>query len=212
LEGNMLDSSVIGKSLVDMLTHSSIRHLDLDDEVFRGIPSYALLLDGMTCHESEIRLSRLVIQSLDERGVHALAQFLPHSSRLQELDIFRLSNYRLLFSAIRQNGSLHVVHLSLSDRVLPKLIPACCQRNEMVPKLLAQSDTEGTDDNDAVTLGRIDTCLVPTIMFVAQQSRRMAPTNILIGLLGVLRELIPHPRGAQYFSTPELRDYFRRAN
>jgi hypothetical protein len=188
LEGNMLDSSVIGKSLVDMLTHSSIRHLDLDDEEFRGIPSYALLLDGMTCHESEIRLSRLLIQSLDERGVDALAQFLPHSSQLQELDICRLSNYRLLFSAIRQNGSLRVVHLSKSDKVLLNWIPACCQRNEMVPKLLArsQSDTEGTDDNDAATLDRIDPCHVPTIMFVSQQAPRMAPNNILIGLLGVL--------------------------
>jgi hypothetical protein len=190
LEGNMLDSSVIGKSLVDMLTHSSIRHLDLDDEEFRGIPSYALLLDGMTCHESEIRLSRLLIQSLDERGVDALAQFLPHSSRLQELDIGRLSiqaraKYRLMFSAIRQNGSLIV---PMSDQVWPKLISAYCQRNEMVPKLLAQSqsDTEGTDDNDAVTSDRIDPCHVPTIMFVSQQAPRMAPNNILIGLLGVL--------------------------
>jgi hypothetical protein len=130
LEGNMLDSNVIGRALLPMLIQSSVCALDLDKNVNGAVPSYALLFDGMTCHESEIRLSKLAIRKLNETIVAALARFLPHSSRLQELStshLFRESNYRLLLSAIRQNGSLYRVEedaMLVSDRFWGKLVPA----------------------------------------------------------------------------------------
>jgi hypothetical protein len=189
--GNTLAFGAIGMALLELLRHSSVCSLELDTNDDVSVPSYALLFDGMTCHESEIRLSKLAIRALDQAVVTALARFLPHSSRLQELStshLLRETNYRLLLSAIRQNGSLHRVEeevMPVVDRVWQKFVSAYCQRNKLVPKLLAQSQNviEGTDDNESVTL---DLCIIPTILFVAQQARRMAPNNILIALLGVL--------------------------
>jgi hypothetical protein len=193
LEGNVIKSNVIGTALFPLLIQSSVRALDLGADIRGEVPSYAMMFDGMTFHESEIRLSKLAIRALDQTVVMALSRFLPHSSSLQELstsDLFDQTNYRLLLPAIRQNGSLHRVdeeNMQVLDRVWQKLVTAYCKRNEMVPKLLAQrqSDTEETDDNESVTLGRIDPCLVPMILFVSQQVPRMAPNNILIGLLQV---------------------------
>jgi hypothetical protein len=50
-----------------------------------------------------------------------------------------------------------------------KWCPSC------LPK--AKVFTEWTDDTDAVTLDRIDACLVPTILFVAQQSPPNGPQD-----------------------------------
>jgi hypothetical protein len=171
------------------MIHSSIDVLDLNDYIGFAVPLYALLFDGMTRHESEIRLSKVVIRALDQTVVEALALFLPHSTRLQELltsHLFSQTNYRLLLSAIRQNGSLCLVDeepFPRLDHMWLKRVSAYCKRNGLVPKLLAQSqsDAVATDSDDGV----LDICLVPTILFVAQQSPRMAP-NILIGLLRVL--------------------------
>jgi hypothetical protein len=208
LEENMLDSNVIGKALLDMVIHSSVIDLDLEKDFREAIPSYDLLFDGMTCHESEVCLSKLAVGAVDETVVAALARFLPHSSHVQELsmpNLFALylqelsvpnlfaetqTSHRLLLSAIQQNGSLlrmKATSMIHHDRVWVKLVAAYCQRNEWVPKLLAQSQraTEEMDGNESGTLNGLDLCLVPTILFVARQAPRMAPSNILIGLLGV---------------------------
>jgi hypothetical protein len=194
LEGSVLESDVIGWALLPMVIQSSICALDLGVDINVSVPSYALLFDGMICHESEIRLSKLTIRALDLTVVEALARFLPHSSRLQELStsrLFRQTNYRMLLSAIQQNGSLHRVEedfMPVVDPVWLRLVTAYCQRNQLVPELLAQSQSvaEGTDDSESRTLDRIDLCLVPTILLATRQAPRMAPKNILIGLLGVL--------------------------
>jgi hypothetical protein len=79
LKGNVLESNVIWKGGAFYDDQSSVRALDLDVDISGAVPSYALLFDGMTCHESEIRLSKLAISALDETVVTALSRFLPHS-------------------------------------------------------------------------------------------------------------------------------------
>jgi hypothetical protein len=159
----MIDSSVIGKTAEDMLIQSSVFGLDLcfDDGIGIAIPSYAFLFHGMTFHKSEILLSKLAITVMDEAVVEDSAQILPHSSHLKELSMPCLvvqTNCRLLLTAIGKNGTLHRADAQRIDQVWQKLVPTYCQRNEFVPKFLAQSQsyTEATDGDCVMVSGIID--------------------------------------------------------
>jgi hypothetical protein len=79
LKGNVLESNAIWKGVASHDDQSSVRALDLHVDISSAAPSYALLFEGMTCHESKTRLSKFTISALDETVVTALSRFLPHS-------------------------------------------------------------------------------------------------------------------------------------
>jgi hypothetical protein len=91
-----------------------------------------------------------------------------------------------LLRAVRENGSLF--HLVIPEKYAfgfhplvsnldRRIIQACCERNQKLPKLLADSRRCVVDSSESILH------LFPTLFAAAQQSPRTARSAILIGLL-----------------------------
>jgi hypothetical protein len=131
-------------------------------------------------------LHTVEFQCIDGVGWDALIQGLPRAVHLRKLVIeFVLDGSSTCMArAVRENGSLHFVSIlkgvvtddgdgSYGDTYFRPtehhLVASYCQRNECLPTLLASTGLRNV--------------WLPTLLGVAAQAARLAPNNILIGLL-----------------------------
>jgi hypothetical protein len=190
-EGNLLHADLVGDTVSKMMIRSSLTSLTLHEDTAGFAPRYDLLFDHMTHDEAAIRLRTLTLRAPDKRVMKALARFLAKSSRMLELSIvFPYTSESLsflLFSGVRQNGSLHSVVWELYKDADPPSwllrLPTYCQRNKLLPKLLSQNcaSLDGT-----YGAGQTNSCVVPSLFLVARRARRTAPNAVFVGLLGAL--------------------------
>jgi hypothetical protein len=180
-----LSTKHVGITASDMMIRSSVKSLTLHKNDYGIVPRYDLLFDRLSHSEAAVRLCSLKIKSVDMLVTEKLSQFLARSSRLQELYVefpFVQELSLLLLSGIHHNGSLHTVEWKAEIEPQPsslwlRWVTVCCQRNRLVPKLLAQ-ECVGTE-----RAGQINQCLIPSLLHVVQQARRTAPNTMLTGLL-----------------------------
>jgi hypothetical protein len=131
-------------------------------------------------------LHTVEFQCIDSVGWDALIQGLPRAVHLRKLVIeFVLDGSSTCMArAVRENGSLHFVSIlkgvvtddgdgSYGDTYFRPtehhLVASYCQRNQCLPALLASTGLRNVR--------------LPTLLGVAAQAARLAPNNILIGLL-----------------------------
>jgi hypothetical protein len=202
LDGNVLDSSVIGDWLPTMLRHSSVRDLTLDVDIDHEVPFYAAMFDELARNPSGVQLQYLTIKALDAPIANALFDFLVQTTHLRTFEIeteFESEIAWFLLGALRQNGSIDLViwKLNESDERVEESLTASnaasyrawsywvetfYTRNEVAPMLLALSDVDIADE----PMEEINPCLVPSLFAVVQKAPRTAPNNMLIGLLVAL--------------------------
>jgi hypothetical protein len=146
-------------------------------------------------------LQTVEFEYVDSTGWDALIKGLPHAANLRKLVILFVNDVSSahMARALRQNGSLHFVSILNNDvsddngsddtYFSPKeyrLVGSYCQRNELLPSLLASDDNTGTRN-----VG------LPTFFAAAQQAARVAPNNILVGLLSSSENVGPGNHGSK---------------
>jgi hypothetical protein len=138
---------------------------------------------------ADVQIPCLHLEMLEADESRELANWLPRSLVLRELSVdclgagFQTSRF---VRAVRENGSLF--HLVIPERYSfgfdpivsnpdRRIIHACCERNQQLPKLLADCRRCIVNSSDSILH------LFPTLFAAAQQSPRMARSTMLIGLL-----------------------------
>jgi hypothetical protein len=177
--------------------------LSMDEGLDGNLQSVFEIL-GNKATSIQLRCFRYTSGWLDLAGCEALAVCLPKLIYLEEVTIHNgvdralagspLFNDRLL-RALKQNGSLQDVQISLRDQFFGLLglrstslftgndlrrVQLYCKRNRRIPSMVVNArlddDHENGDD-------RTERCLFPKLFGAAKQAPRTAPTLILMGLL-----------------------------
>jgi hypothetical protein len=141
-------------------------------------------------------LQSVEFECMDDVGWLALIRGLPRAVHLRNLVIHFVNDgcSARMARALRQNGSLHFVSI-LDDVIFEngkgsddtyfrpreyRLVGAYCHRNKHLPSLLAKVDKKSTKN-----------VRLPSLLGVAVQATRLAPTNLLLGLLSSMENIGP---------------------
>jgi hypothetical protein len=157
---------------------------------------------------SAVRLRSLDLPKFDGNHLHQLSRYLMNTVHLEHLtvDAHRLQQGRFLrdsnrfvipdrfLSILRANGSLHQVDFKDSCRqenrpfeCFERIIEAIATRNRLLPQLLPASflekDIDDDNDSNGAPVASAKKRLSVTLCQAAQQAPRLAPNNVLKGLL-----------------------------
>jgi hypothetical protein len=169
--------------MVELLTScSTLNELHLDG-IYNLEESDMDIFRRLNAARADVRVPCLILDLLKSDEPQEFAEWLPHSVTLQSFCCCyfgeRVQASRVV-RALRENGSM--VHFSVPVEYFSKddtrMIKAYGQRNEQLPKLLANSSS-------VVNSPESELHLFPTFFAVAKQSPRMACNTILIGLLTI---------------------------
>jgi hypothetical protein len=167
-------------------------------------------LDAFAAGAATIRLKILEIESISILAAEAMIRCLPKLVHLREVKIRHIQveereTLDRFFESFKLNGSLHRVDLAdarafvMSESLRRRLLPYG-ERNREIPKLVSKAAVAGHDwasgvpaepnaivGNNALT----SICVFPFLFYASQQARRMAPTNLLSGLLCLSAHINP---------------------
>jgi hypothetical protein len=139
---------------------------------------------------TNMRVTCLQLQSVTHEGKAHLASYIATTIHLRQLEIQAYAHLMCpwtIVRALRQNGS--ITHVRFEDGYgnsffmhYQTMIGGFCERNKQLPQLLTKSCGNDSASSDLDNVGR---SLVPTLFFAALPMHRMAPNNILIGLLAL---------------------------
>jgi hypothetical protein len=174
----------------------------------------------MKLHSDLIQLPSLQIDFLGD-NLHgsypaaACADYLSTTTSLRKFTIADISSFipsKAFMYAIGRNGSLHEISAvdkekgDFWDAFEKKHVDAFCARNRFLPDLLANARSSLQEclrvGKDA-TRERSGLALLPWLLKVSRQARRMAPNNILIGLLCSMDNSMEPARGSERVSMHE---------
>jgi hypothetical protein len=173
------------------------------------------LLDVFAASAAMIRLKILEIESISILAAEAMIRCLPKLVNLREVKILCIQveereTLDRFFKSFKLNGSLHRVDLAgdmppnarafvMSESLLCRLL-SYGERNREIPKLVSKAAVAGHDRPSAVPAepnaivgnnALTSICVFPFLFYASQQARRMAPTNILCGLLCLSAHINP---------------------
>jgi hypothetical protein len=199
--------------MASMLRHSQLQHISLDCNF--PSPQRSNLrefFEVLSAKDSVVPLRSMELST--SRRYHGTlehaAVFLPTTIHLRRLIIKvepnewdrRLDVPTTFLSGLRSNGSLRSVKIlgrQVGSRAINKrakrYIRACTRRNRILPKALPalfhDNESKARAETNATTTALPNR--FPTLSVSAMQAPRMAPNNVLIGLLASVEALVPTP-------------------
>jgi hypothetical protein len=178
----------------------------------------ATFFDTLAANANHVYLPALQLSHVLEDESEEMAKYLRTTAYLQSLTVSKMdadSSRRLLLSAIRDNGSLHGVKIhyvnedgksrSFFRRRERARLNAYLERNRSVPLLLAKpclydhvanndGDMDHVDANDeqdgSIEEHGTDLSLFPGLFVAGLRAPRMAPKDVLIGLLAAEEQVV----------------------
>jgi hypothetical protein len=193
---------------ITLATELSFQHCDFDHvatghfvqmlDRCRSLRKLNMVQNTLTCFGSRTEICKILsmttnmrvpclqLQFVTHEGKARLASYIATTIHLRQLEIQTYTYFMCpwtIVRALRQNGSItHVRFFKHYQSVGLSMIGGFCERNQQLPQLLTKSCGNDSASSDLDNVGR---SLVPTLFFAALPMHRMAPNNILIGLLAL---------------------------